>query len=649
MKVSVDTGGTFTDIVYKEGRILKFFKVSSTPKNPASAILEGLNNLSFEKLVHGTTVATNAFLERKGGKFLLLTTFGFEDVIFIGRQTRPKLYDFFVEKPPHFIEPENVLGVKERIGPRGEVIKPLEEKEIKRLLKEVEFRGTFNIAVCFLHSYINPLHERLVKTAFEESFREVEISASFEILPEFREYERTSTTAINAYLLPVLKNYFETLKRNLPDKEIFIQQSNGGFITLDEAKKLAVHTVLSGPAAGAYGGLIFGKIYGFEKVITFDMGGTSTDVCLLNGRLPFTREYHLDGFPIGIPVIDIHTVGAGGGSIAYVDAGGVLKVGPQSAGADPGPACYGKSLLPTVTDANLLLGRILHDKFFGGRLLLDKDRSLKAISKVAEKIGLSPYETALGIIKIANTHMARAISRVSLERGFDTREFVLLSFGGAGGLHACSLARDLSIPKIIVPKFAGAFSAFGLYFADYIKDFSQTVLIKLSEREKLRDALLKLKERAKEYFQQKKENLKDFHLEIFADLRYEGQGYELTVPFNEDLKTSFEREHEKFYGYSLKNRPIEVVTLRLRVRKKTLFEDFKIEEKNPSFHHFEGELYTEKGFQKVKIINWDSMKEGEVLKGPALIIEDFTTFYLEEDFYLRVLGNKTLLVERIKV
>ncbi len=648
MKVSVDTGGTFTDIVYKEGSTLKFFKVSSTPKNPACAILEGLENLPFKTLIHGTTVATNAFLERKGDRFLLITTSGFEDIIFIGRQTRPKLYDFFVEKPPHFVNPEDVIGIKERVGPKGEILKPLEEGEIKRVLKEIEGRKLFNIALCFLNSYVNPVHERILKEALERAFQGIEISASFEILPEFREYERTSTTAINAYLLPVIKNYLQTLKQNLLNKEIFIQQSNGGFISLDEAKKLAVHTILSGPAGGAFGGLIFGKTLGFEKIITFDMGGTSTDVCLIDGDLPFTKEYLLDGFPVGIPVIDIHTVGAGGGSIAYVDAGGALKVGPQSAGADPGPACYGKSLIPTVTDANLLLGRILPDRFFGGKLLLDRDRALKAISQVAEKIGLSPYETALGIIKIANTHMARAISKVSVERGFDPKEFVLLSFGGAGGLHACSLARDLGIPKILVSKFAGAFSAFGLYFADYIKDFSQTVLIKLSEKEKLKNLLLRLKERAREYFQQRTIDFDDFELEFFADLRYQGQGYELTIPLSKDLKASFEREHEKFYGYSLKNRPIEIVTLRLRVKKKTPFEDFNIEEKENSFHHLEGEIYTEKGFQKVKIINWDVLKEGEIIRGPALIVEDFTTFYLEEDFYLKVLKNKTLLVERMR-
>lgn len=649
MKVSVDTGGTFTDFVYLEEGVLKFFKVPSTPQNPASAILEGLKNLFFKTLIHGTTVATNAFLERKGGDFLLLTTEGFEDVIFIGRQKRPKLYDFFVEKPPHFISPERVLGVSERIGPKGEIIKPLKEEEIRKILKEIKRKGLVNVAISFLHSYVNPLHERILKEALENSLGEIEVSASFEILPEIREYERTSTTAINAYLVPVLKKYFETLKLNLSDKEIFIQQSNGGFITLDEAKRLAVHTILSGPAGGAYGGLIFGKSLGFEKVITFDMGGTSTDVCLLEGRLPFTKEYLLDGFPVGIPVIDIHTVSAGGGSIAHIDVGGVLKVGPQSASADPGPACYGKSLLPTVTDANLVLGRILPDRFFGGKLFLDKERSFKAISELARRLGLSPYETALGIIKIANTHMARAISKVSVERGFDPREFVLLSFGGAGGLHACALARELGIPKILIPKFAGAFSAFGLYFADYLKDFSQTVLINLEEKEKLKASLSHLKERALQYLQKRKKDLQGIEWEVFADLRYFGQGYELTVPYHEDLRALFEEEHERLYGYILKDHPLQVVTLRVRARKTTPLEEFKIETKSPSFHHLEGEIYTEKGLEKIKIINWEALREGEALRGPALIIEDFTTLYLEEDFSLKVLRNKTLLLERLEL
>ena len=646
MKVSVDTGGTFTDIIFLEEEVLKYYKVPSNPKNPALSIIEGLKSLSFETLIHGTTVATNAFLERKGGKFLLLTTKGFEDVIFIGRQVRPKLYDFFVEKPPHFLTEEEVLGVSERIGPKGEIIKPLTEEEIKRVLKEIEKRGLLNIALSFLHSYINPLHEKLFERALRESFPKVEISVSSDILPEFREYERTSTTAINAYLLPVLKKYLNTLEKVFPEKEIFIQQSNGGFITLDEAKRYAVHTILSGPAGGAYGGLIFAKSFGFERVITFDMGGTSTDVCLLDGALPFTKEYQIDGFPIGISVINIYTVGAGGGSIAYVDVGGALKVGPISAGADPGPACYGKSLLPTVTDANLLLGRLLPDKFYGGKIRLDKERSFKAISELAGKIGLSPLETALGIIKIANTHMSKAISKVSVEKGFDPKEFILLCFGGAGGLHACSLARELGILKILVPKFAGAFSAFGLYFANYLKDFSKTIFVDLKDIEKLSFYLDQLRKMAQEYYQKRERSLEEFEMEYLVDLRYKGQGYEITIPYTEDLKEAFERAHERLYGYLLKNYPIEVVTLRLRVRKSTPFEEFRLEEKTSSFSTFEGEVFTEEGVKKVKIISWEVLREGEILKGPALLIENFTTFYLEEDFVLKVLKNKTLLVER---
>jgi len=645
MKIAVDTGGTFTDFVWLEGRTLRFFKVPSTPERPEASILQGLRGFKPKTLVHGTTVATNAFLERKGSPILLLTTAGFEDVIFIGRQARPKLYDLFVERPPHFVREENVIGVKERVGPGGEVIKSLSPKEVSRVLKEVKKRGLKDLALTFLHSYLNPLHERTLKRALQEAFP-CKVSASFEILPEFREYERTSTTAINAYLLPVIKHYLERLEKGLPQTEILVQQSNGGFMALDEAKRLAVQTVLSGPAGGAFGGLTLGRHLGFEKLITFDMGGTSTDVSLVNGGLSMTREYLLDGFPVSVPLIDIHTVGAGGGSLAYLDAGGVLKVGPESAGADPGPACYGKGHLPTVTDANLLLGRLLPDKFYGGKILLDKERALRAIAGLAEKIGLSPLETALGVIKIANTHMARAIAKVSLERGFDPRDFVLLSFGGAGGLHACTLARDLGIPKILVPKFSSTFSAFGLYFAHYLKDFSQTVFVPLQERALLQRRIEALKERAKKYFLERGEDPYEYEYQIFLEMRYLGQGYELTIPLEEDLKGAFERAHERLYGYSLKAHPIEVITLRLRALKRTPFEDFEVEERAPSFSPFEGEVFTERGFERVKVLPWEVLKEGDRLSGPALIVEDFTTLYLEEDFLLKVLKNKTLLLER---
>lgn len=649
MKIAVDTGGTFTDFFWKEERYVRFFKVPSTPQNPALAILEGLKDFIPNTLIHGTTVGTNAFLERKGGEFLLLTTSGFEDVIFIGRQARPKLYDLFVEKPPHFLKEENVIGVRERIDAKGRPIFPLTEEEIKRVSQEVFKRGIKNLAISFLHSYLNPLHEELLKRAFKER-GEFEISLSSEILPEFREYERTSTTAINAYLKPVIKGYLETLKSQLKETEIFIQQSNGGFITLDEAKSFPVHTLLSGPAGGAYGGLLFGRLYHFEKIITFDMGGTSTDVCLINGELPFTREYLIDGFPVSIPLIDIHTVGAGGGSIAYVDAGGMLKVGPESASADPGPACYGKSLIPTVTDANLLLGRLLPERFYGGKMLLDKERALRAIAGLAEKIGLSPLETALGIIKIANIHMARAIAKVSVERGFDPREFTLLSFGGAGGLHACALARELGIPRILVPKFSSTFSAFGLFFANYLKDFSQTLFLRLDEEEAIKEALQKLKERVRTYLLERKKEPEAYEYEYFADIRYLGQGYEISVPFKEvgkTLKRAFEEAHERLYGFLLKDHSLELVTIRIRVVKKNPLEEFYLEEESKAFFHYEMDVYTEKGFERTKVISWEGLKEGELILGPALIVEDFTTFYLEKGFCAKVLSNKTLLVERV--
>lgn len=654
MKVAVDTGGTFTDFVFKEDGYIRFFKLLSNPKNPSEAVLKGLSNIpNTEVLIHGTTVATNAFLERKGSRLALLTTKGFEDVIFIGRQVRPKLYDFFVDKPSHFIDPENVYGIRERIGSKGEVVIPLDKREIRKVITWLSKKSLSSVAIVFINSFVNPHHEGRLKESLEKNFENLDISTSFEVLPEFREYERTSTTAINAYLNPTIKNYLENLRTHLKTGKIFIQQSNGGYISIEEAAKFSVHTVLSGPAAGVCGAYKIGNITGRTKLITLDMGGTSTDVCLINDTLPFTREYMLDGFPLSIPVIDIHTVGAGGGSIAYVDKGGVLKVGPLSAGADPGPACYGKSYLPTVTDANLMLGRLLPDHFFMGRIKLDKDRAAKAIQPIAQQLGLTLYETALGIIKIINTHMARAIARVSLEKGYDPRDFVLFCYGGAGGLHACALARELSIKEILIPKTAGTFSALGLYVSHMIKDFSQTVFIPLNQdkKELLLEFINLLKNRALTFIEKSSYNKEKFILKYYADVRYKGQGFELTVPLERFslnyIREYFEEEHQKQFGFNLKKFPVEIVTLRVRVEETSPFEGFRIE--NLSFRSVNSytDVFTENGFKRIPVISWNRLSYKENLKGPLLIVDDFTTVYVEENFICEILEDYTLRIRMI--
>ncbi len=646
MKVAIDTGGTFTDLVYLENGVLKSGKVFSTPKDPSQAILSALSQVSEkpEILIHGSTVGTNAFLERKGAKTAFITTSGFEDLLFIGRQARPKLYDFFVEKPRPFILRENCYGVKERISAKGKVITQLKDEEIEKLIKKLKENPVESIAICLINSYLNPLHEVNLKTAL--SSLGIPISLSSEILPEFREFERASTTAINAYLSPVMSKYLKNLKKRFPQLKLYIQQSNGGWMTVEEVERFSSHTVLSGPAGGVSGAFILAKALGRTKIITFDMGGTSTDVCLVDGRIPFTKEYILDGFPLSIPVIDIHTVGAGGGSIAYVDAGGALKVGPESAGADPGPACYGKSLFPTVTDANLVLGRLLPDAFLGGKFKLKKERALKAISSISQKLGLSVEETALGIIKVANTVMGRALRRVSIERGYDPQEFVLICFGGAGALHACSLAKELEIKEILIPKLAGGFSAFGLLFSPPLKDFSQTVWVTAKEKGKLLEHIERLKDLAYSHM----ENLgfkRDLLLhEIFLDMRYRGQGFELTIPYSENYLEEFEKEHEKQFGYKIAKFPAEVVTLRVRIKGRAFETTWKIEREEKAFPLLQTKVFTEKGWIEVPVIDWNSLKLGETFKGPALILEDFTTVWVEEGFKVEVAENYTLRIFR---
>lgn len=646
MKVAIDTGGTFTDLLYLEDGFLKPEKVFSTPKDPSQAILEVLSYVPerLTTLVHGSTVGTNAFLERKGAEIAFITTYGFEDLLFIGRQARPKLYDFFVEKPRPFVKEKNCYGVKERIDAKGKIIKPLRKVSIERLLKILKENPVEAIAICLINSYLNPFHEKKLKEVL--SRLKIPISLSSEVLPEFREFERASTTAINAYLSPVMSKYLKKLKKKLPEVNLYIQQSNGGWMAVEEVERFSSHTVLSGPAGGVSGAFILAKTFGISKIITFDMGGTSTDVCLIDGRIPFTKEYNLDGFPLSIPVIDIHTVGAGGGSIAYVDVGGALKVGPESAGADPGPACYGKSLFPTVTDANLILGRLLPDAFLGGKYKLQKERSLKALSSISKKLGLSIEETALGVIKVANTVMGRALRRISIERGYDPKEFALVCFGGAGGLHACSLAKELEIKEIIIPKLAGGFSAFGLLFSPPLKDFSQTVWIEAKEKEKLLEYINWLQKSAYSHMEKlgfKKETLSH---EIFLDMRYKGQGFELTIPYFHSYIEEFEREHEKQFGYKVKQFPIEVVTLRIRIRGKTDNTNWKIEKKREKFSSFQTRVFTEKGWIEVPVIDWDSLKIGENFKGPALVLEDFTTVWVEENFMVEVAENYTLRIFR---
>ncbi|MEE9275390.1 MAG: hydantoinase/oxoprolinase family protein, partial [bacterium] len=453
VRVGVDTGGTFTDFILVERGRVRVHKVLSTPDNPARAILRGLADLFGENgergapaldLTHGSTVATNALLTRRGAKTALVTTAGFEDVIEIGRQNRKELYDLAYRRPPALVPRRLRFGVRERLDERGEVIEPLDEEDLASLAERLRAAGAESVAICFLHSYANPAHEKRVERALRGAG--FFVSASSRVLPEYREYERMSTTCVNAYVGPLMIRYLGDLERKLGAGVLRVMQSIGGTISGGMASREAVRTILSGPAGGVVGAFEVSRRAGFDRVITLDMGGTSTDVSLLQGEIGFTSETEVAGCPIRVPVIDIHTVGAGGGSIARRDPGGALEVGPESAGADPGPMCYGKGREVTVTDANLYLGRLDPARFLGGRMRLHPEAVESGIAKLAASLGLEPVQAAEGVLRVADQHMARAIRLITLERGHDPREFALASFGGAGAMHACSLARILNIP-----------------------------------------------------------------------------------------------------------------------------------------------------------------------------------------------------------
>lgn len=573
MRIGVDTGGTFTDfIIIEEGRA-RIHKVPSTPSDPAVAVLKGLDDVApIEKrweIVHGSTVATNAILTGSGAVTALVTTAGFEDVIEIGRQTRAAIYDLSVERPPPLIPRSLRFGVSERTDHRGRVVEKVGAPALAPLLKKLKRAGVESIAVCLLFSYADPCNEKILQK--ELKALGVPLSLSHVILPEYREYERTSTTVINAYVAPVMEKYIGRLGKESGSPSFKVMQSNGGTITAGSAIERPVHTILSGPSGGVVGAYEVGRAAGYGKIITFDMGGTSTDVSLCDGELKTTTETVIGGHPVKVPVIDIHTVGAGGGSIAYLDEGGSLRVGPQSAGADPGPICYGKGRRLTITDAQLLLGRLDPDNFLGGGMKLHPRRVTGPMEKLAADMGLSPVSTAEGIIQVANATMERAIRVISVERGHDPREFTLVSFGGAGALHASELARNLSIPAVLVPKNAGVLSAYGMLLADFVKDYSQTVMLQEQEAypSALREIFRSMEERGVSEMLSEGVARKDIRSERSLDVRYPGQSFEITLPFGARYAAAFHEAHQALYGHSKEGSPVEIVNLRLRVVGKT--------------------------------------------------------------------------------
>jgi N-methylhydantoinase A len=633
--VGVDTGGTFTDLVAFVGGRVRTHKVLSTPANPAEAVLRGLKELlgdvPAEIVTYGSTVATNALLERRGARVVLLTTAGFEDLIEIGRQNRPSLYELEPRRPQPLVQRSARIGIAERTAFDGEILIPLSRKTLDAVATAIRRLRPEAIAVCFLHSYGNPQHERAVGRFLRRSV-DLPCSLSHELVSEYREYERLSTTVINAYVRPVMSRHLGLLQRGLKKTRLRVMQSNGGAISAVQAGREAVRTVLSGPAGGVIGAWRVAQSLGIEHVITFDMGGTSTDVSLIDGAPGHVTQWEIGDLPIKIPALEIHTVGAGGGSLASVDNGGALKVGPQSAGADPGPACYGKGVEATVTDANVLLGRLVTHQFLGGAMQLDAARARRALTAVGRGMQASAERAAEGVIQVANASMERAIRRISVERGRDPRKYTLIAFGGAAGQHACDLAANLGIRRVIAPAHPGLLSAWGGAAADVQRNYGHTVRLVNPPVSRLRHLFAPLDRRGRAALRAEGILSRDRQLERSIDLRYQGQSYEICLPLTQDYLEAFHLEHARLYGYADRHRPVEVVNLRLVATGRG--PKLPVERRRASTRSRSGVHRVRWGgrWLNAPMFLRDQLRPGARLKGPAIIVELSATTFVPPDW-----------------
>ncbi|MCL5286413.1 MAG: hydantoinase/oxoprolinase family protein [Acidobacteria bacterium] len=671
----MDTGGTFTDCVFVRDGRLEILKVPSTPGNPALAIRNALaeikpraqraaplrRNTQTLELTCGTTVGTNALLERRGGRVALVTTAGFEDVIEIGRQARPRLYDLFVTRPAPLVPRAWRIGARERVGADGKALESLTPKEVKSVARRIARLRPDAMAVCFLFSYANPAHERAVARVLRSAG--FLVSVSHEILPEFREFERTATTVINAYLSPVMSRYLQEIEGHAKSAarrraRVRIMQSNGGIVSARAASREPVRTILSGPAGGILGAQYVAQLAGFPRIISFDMGGTSTDVALLEGELRTTNESVVAELPVAVPMLDIHTVGAGGGSLARFDSAGALRVGPESAGAEPGPICYGRGEQPTVTDAHVVLGRIPPGGLLGGAFQLDAARARKLMGRARGKMR-SVEVFAQGILDVANATMGKAIRVISVERGYDPRDYTLVAFGGAGALHACELAVALQMPRVLVPKFPGALSALGILRADVVRDVSQTVRLAV---ERAVDAKRELQQR---FASMERGGLREMRAEGFfawqvrierlLDMRYVGQAYELTVSARGDFVASFHRAHEQRYGYADPGRTVEVVNVRARLRGATPKPELPKSEirsqKSEKTRAAAAALLEHRevcvGLRRERTAIYDRarLRAGNRFAGPAVVVEYSATTFVPPGWRGRVDAYENMVLE----
>lgn len=654
--LGVDVGGTFTDFVFLDDGQIAIAKRPSTPDDPGRAIIDGLAEFGWspEEVVHGSTVATNTLLTRTGAPVALITTKGFRDTLEIGRQARPDLYALHPQRPDPLIPRRLRYEVDERIAADGAVVQELSLDALDTVLERISRTSVRSIAICFLFSFINPEHERIA--ADRARARGFSVSASHEILPQHREFERMSTTTANAYLAPVMTSYLDALESRLDQSgsghvRLRIMQSNGGSLSAESAGRNAVRTVLSGPAGGVAGAFAAAESDGFPNAITFDMGGTSADVALCPGRLLERTDLVVDEMPIRTPAVDLHTVGAGGGSIAWFDVGGALRVGPQSAGADPGPAAYGRGRLPTVTDAHTVLGRLRPEQQLGGTVRLDVERAHTAIESIAEPFG-SVAAAAQAVTEVVNANMARALRVISVERGYDPERFTLVAFGGAGPLHACDLADALGIPQVLIPPAPGVLSAAGMLIADITRDAEQGLHLTIKSDDeggipRLDEAFNAVARQATEAIAE--DGYRDsVNIEYAADLRYRGQSHELTVQLPsgrdaESIRDAFHRAHEERFAFSSADTPVEVVIARAKAR-------------HPGYQGNVGVVQAaEQSAAETEQVTWDQPRATAILArssvtepvgGPAIITQVDTTVTVPPGWMASPLPSGSLALAR---
>ena len=658
--LGVDTGGTFTDFVYQEGTNIQVHKVLSRPDAPEEAMMTGIRELGLMehleagrlKIIQGTTVATNAMLTSQGVRTAYITNRGMKDILSIGRQTRTDLYNLQVSKPTLEIAPDLLFGINARLSSTGEEIAPLLDADLATLREQVVQAKPEAIAINMLFSFIDDSHERAIEALFSEDFF---TSRSSAVLPEYREYERGVATWINAWLGPLIERYLSALIAALRPSPVAIMQSSGLTIAADQAANKAVNLLLSGPVGGLSAALVLGAARGQRQLMTFDMGGTSTDVALMDGSIRLTNENKIAGLPIAIPMADIHTIGAGGGSIAWIDEGGLLQTGPASAGADPGPACYGQGgKQATVTDANLVLGRLDPQAFLGGKMQLDDGAAWAALSPLAQQLGMPEMAVAQGIIDIANEHMAQALRAISIERGFDPREYSLVCFGGAGGLHLCQLASSLEMTQALVPLRSGVLSAFGMLVTRPGRAVTRTTRLPLTQEDALSAVFEEMEQRARQELEA--EGVREMTGRRSLDLRYRGQTATLNVPFHqtgEAAKVAFRRAHRHGYGHEL-NREVELVNLKLHLEASgedivcpqwpgAARRDSTRRETRHDPLHDRGELSSDKANTWIPR---ETLGIDDIVQGPASITEDHATTYVAEGWRAQPDQHGNLVLSR---